>query len=52
MVEKGVRKPPGIAWIEHGGKIHKFIMADTSHESSPKMYQFSWFGWFGGLVAE
>jgi hypothetical protein len=38
MELRGVRKPPGTAWIEHDGKVHKFIMADITHPKSKEMY--------------
>lgn len=31
MKRKGVKKEPGLSWIENQGKVHCFTVADTSH---------------------
>lgn len=39
MKKEGVTKTTGWSWMEHGGKIHKFIVGDQSHERSVEIYQ-------------
>lgn len=35
----GVKKTTGWSWVEYGGKLHKFIVADRSHERSDDIYR-------------
>ncbi|KAL2536855.1 Pentatricopeptide repeat-containing protein [Forsythia ovata] len=39
MKKEGVTKTTGWSWTEHGGKIHKFIVGDQSHERSVEIYR-------------
>lgn len=39
MKKGGVKKTTGWSWVEYGGKLHKFIVADRSHERSDDIYQ-------------
>ncbi|KAE9446768.1 hypothetical protein C3L33_21328, partial [Rhododendron williamsianum] len=39
MREGGVKKTTGWSWVEYGGKMHKFIVGDRSHERSSDIYQ-------------
>ncbi|XP_058188494.1 pentatricopeptide repeat-containing protein At1g14470 [Rhododendron vialii] len=39
MREGGVKKTTGWSWMEYGGKMHKFIVGDRSHERSSDIYQ-------------
>ncbi|KAL5987962.1 hypothetical protein ACLOJK_035724 [Asimina triloba] len=38
MKERGVRKVPGCSLIEHGGSVHKFVVADRSHPQTEYIY--------------
>lgn len=38
MNEKGVQKVPGYSWIEVDGIVHEFLVGDTSHPMSVKIY--------------
>ncbi|GAB2302454.1 hypothetical protein Dimus_036464 [Dionaea muscipula] len=38
MRKKGVAKATGWSWVEYGGKVHKFIAGDRSHECSEAIY--------------
>lgn len=40
MKEMNVRKEPGRSWIEVGGKIHQFMVADSIHPQSPQLHSF------------
>ncbi|KVI01749.1 pentatricopeptide repeat-containing protein At1g14470 [Cynara cardunculus var. scolymus] len=35
----GVKKTTGWSWVEFGGKLHKFIVGDKSHERSNDIYK-------------
>lgn len=39
MREGGVKKTTGWSWVEYGGKMHKFIVGDRSHERSGEIYR-------------
>ncbi|GMH15066.1 hypothetical protein Nepgr_016907 [Nepenthes gracilis] len=39
MVKKGVKKATGWSWVEYGGKMHKFLAGDRSHEWSDAIYK-------------
>jgi hypothetical protein len=36
--EKGMQKLPGYSWVEVDGVIHEFLVGDTSHPLSQKIY--------------
>ncbi|KAJ6750441.1 hypothetical protein OIU85_001019 [Salix viminalis] len=36
--ERGVKKIPGYSWIEVDGVVHQFLVGDTSHPLSEKIY--------------
>ncbi|XP_059637179.1 pentatricopeptide repeat-containing protein At5g40410, mitochondrial-like [Cornus florida] len=38
MKERGLRRNPGCSFIEHGNKIHSFVVGDQSHPDSEKIY--------------
>ncbi|KAF7831179.1 pentatricopeptide repeat-containing protein [Senna tora] len=38
MKKRGVRKDAGYSFIEHRGKVHRFIAGDTSHPQNEKIY--------------
>ncbi|KAK2970914.1 hypothetical protein RJ640_007605 [Escallonia rubra] len=38
MKERGVKKEPGVSWIEVGNRVHSFMVGDKSHTSSTKIY--------------
>ncbi|KAG0598383.1 hypothetical protein M758_12G068300 [Ceratodon purpureus] len=38
MEERGIRKEPGLSWIEINNKIHRFVVGDTSHPEAKKIY--------------
>ncbi|PKA62835.1 Pentatricopeptide repeat-containing protein [Apostasia shenzhenica] len=37
MKERGVRKEPGISWIEVGDEVHQFMSGDLTHPQSPQL---------------
>uniref|UniRef100_A0A0A9ACY0 Uncharacterized protein n=1 Tax=Arundo donax TaxID=35708 RepID=A0A0A9ACY0_ARUDO len=39
MEEHGVRKKPGLSWIEVDGNVHSFVTADKLHPESEGVYQ-------------
>lgn len=39
MKKEGVRKTTGWSWVEHGGKLHRFIVGDHAHELSVNIYR-------------
>ncbi|GAB4848571.1 hypothetical protein Ancab_003277 [Ancistrocladus abbreviatus] len=39
MRKKGVKKATGWSWVEYGGKMHRFIAGDRSHEWSEDIYR-------------
>ncbi|KAK9287345.1 hypothetical protein L1049_015760 [Liquidambar formosana] len=39
MIKGGVKKTTGWSWVEFGGKMHKFIVGDRSHERSEDIYR-------------
>lgn len=38
MQDRGVKKEPGISWIEVGNKVHSFVVGDHSHPMSQLIY--------------
>ncbi|GAV76414.1 PPR domain-containing protein/PPR_2 domain-containing protein/DYW_deaminase domain-containing protein [Cephalotus follicularis] len=38
MFREGVRKTPGHSLVELGNRVHEFVMGDTSHPQSEKIY--------------
>lgn len=38
MKDRGVIREPGCSFIEHGNKIHRFVVGDRSHPDSDKIY--------------
>ncbi|KAG0581800.1 hypothetical protein M758_3G008300 [Ceratodon purpureus] len=38
MQERDIRKEPGRSWIEVAGKIHHFVVGDTSHPETKEIY--------------
>ena len=38
MSERGIKKVPGYSWIEVDGVVHEFLVGDTSHPISEKIY--------------
>ncbi|XP_061375854.1 pentatricopeptide repeat-containing protein At3g13880-like [Gastrolobium bilobum] len=38
MQDRGVKKEPGISWIEVGNKVHSFLVDDCSHPMSQLIY--------------
>ena len=39
MKENGVKKIPGMTWIEIDGKTHSFVVNDKSHENTSEIYE-------------
>ncbi|CAH9099700.1 unnamed protein product [Cuscuta europaea] len=39
MRKEGISKTTGWSWVEHGGKMHKFIVGDQFHEKSDDIYR-------------
>ncbi|XP_071936030.1 pentatricopeptide repeat-containing protein At1g14470-like [Coffea arabica] len=39
MKAGGVAKATGWSWVEHGGKIHRFVVGDHSHKLSDDIYR-------------
>ncbi|XP_004487108.1 putative pentatricopeptide repeat-containing protein At3g08820 [Cicer arietinum] len=37
--EKGMQKLPGYSWVEVDGVVHEFLVGDTSHPLSQKIYE-------------
>ncbi|XP_061337568.1 putative pentatricopeptide repeat-containing protein At3g08820, partial [Gastrolobium bilobum] len=37
--EKGMQKLPGCSWVEVDGVVHEFLVGDTSHPLSHKIYE-------------
>ncbi|XP_077229213.1 putative pentatricopeptide repeat-containing protein At3g23330 [Tasmannia lanceolata] len=40
MQERGVRKYPGLSWIQLKNKVHTFIMGDGSHPQAVEIYSY------------
>ena len=38
MQERGIRKEPGVSWIEISNKVHRFVVGDRSHPEAKKIY--------------
>ena len=38
MQERGVRKEPGVSWIEISNKVHRFVVGDRSHPEAKEIY--------------
>ncbi|KAJ7949676.1 putative Pentatricopeptide repeat-containing protein [Quillaja saponaria] len=38
MQDRGVKKEPGISWIEVGNKVHSFVVGDRSHPMCQLIY--------------
>ena len=38
MKDQGVKKEPGLSWIEVGNKVHCFVVGDRSHPMSQVIY--------------
>ena len=38
MQERGIRKEPGVSWIEISNKVHRFVVGDRSHPEAQKIY--------------
>lgn len=38
MIKMGLRKVTGSSWVEHEGKVHRFVVGDRSHERSEDVY--------------
>ncbi|KAI3950449.1 hypothetical protein MKW92_026379 [Papaver armeniacum] len=38
MKERGLKKDPGCSFIEHGGKVYRFVVGDRSHPESDDIY--------------
>ena len=38
MQERGIRKEPGVSWIEIRNKVHRFVVGDRSHPEAKKIY--------------
>ncbi|MQL95334.1 hypothetical protein Taro_028007 [Colocasia esculenta] len=38
MKRQGVKKEPGLSWIEVGAVVHSFVSGDKSHPQSQKIY--------------
>ena len=38
MQERGIRKEPGVSWIEINNKVHRFVVGDRSHPEAEKIY--------------
>ncbi|KAK0576065.1 hypothetical protein LWI29_011291 [Acer saccharum] len=39
MKDRGIKKEPGLSWIEVGNKIHSFVVGDRSHPMSHIIYE-------------
>lgn len=39
MIERGVKKRPAYSWIEVDGVVHEFLVGDTYHPLSDKIYE-------------
>ncbi|KAK7317302.1 hypothetical protein RJT34_01404 [Clitoria ternatea] len=39
LSEKGMQKLPGCSWVEVDGVVHEFLVGDTSHPLSHKIYE-------------
>ncbi|KAK8935594.1 Pentatricopeptide repeat-containing protein [Platanthera zijinensis] len=39
MKERGLSKEAGLSWIEIGGRMHKFHVADTGHPQSERIFK-------------
>ncbi|KAF9612044.1 hypothetical protein IFM89_037963 [Coptis chinensis] len=39
MKERGVKKEPGLSWIQIGATVHSFLVGDRSHSKSPLIYK-------------
>lgn len=39
MKDRGVKKEPGLSWIEVDNKVHSFVVGDRSHPMSQKIYK-------------
>ncbi|KAK9095842.1 hypothetical protein Sjap_021339 [Stephania japonica] len=39
MKDRGVKKEPGISWIEIGSTVHSFVAGDRSHPNSQVVYE-------------
>ena len=38
MQERGIRKEPGVSWIEISNEVHRFVVGDRSHPEAKKIY--------------
>ncbi|KAJ0976959.1 hypothetical protein J5N97_012433 [Dioscorea zingiberensis] len=38
MKERGVKKEPGLSWIEIGASVHSFVVGDKSHPETDAIY--------------
>eukprot|EP01018_Ginkgo_biloba_P013099 Gb_10133 [translate_table: standard] len=38
MKDRGVKKEPGRSWIEFKGKVHSFVVGDSSHPKTKEIY--------------
>lgn len=38
MTDRGVKKEPGLSWIEVGNKVHSFVSGDQSHQMIQLIY--------------
>ena len=38
MQERGIRKEPGVSWIEISNKVHRFVVGDRCHPEAKKIY--------------
>ena len=38
MQERGIRKEPGVSWIEISDKVHRFVVGDRSHPEAKEIY--------------
>lgn len=39
MIERGIKKRPGYSWTEVDGVVHEFLVGDTYHPLSDKIYE-------------
>ncbi|PIA47112.1 hypothetical protein AQUCO_01400070v1 [Aquilegia coerulea] len=39
MKERGVKKEPGLSWIQIGETVHSFVVGDSSHPKSAMIYK-------------
>lgn len=37
--DRGVKKEPGLSWVEEGNKVHTFVAGDRSHAKSKEIYE-------------